>query len=61
VAGGPSPSVRLGLVVATFEIAGNCETKNSPDITRKVIRSVDCERRIGITVERGSTQLDMNH
>ena len=56
MAGGRAPSVKLGLVVPTFEIAGNCETKNNPRTTRTVIKSVDCERRIGITSGRGSTQ-----
>ena len=41
VAGGLSPSVKLGLVVPTFEIAGSCETKNKPRTTRIVISSVD--------------------
>jgi hypothetical protein len=41
VAGGLSPWVKFGLVVPTFEIAGNCETKNKPKTTRTVMRSVD--------------------
>ena len=41
VAGGLSPSVKLGLVVPTLDMAGNCETKNKPRTTRIVMRSVD--------------------
>ena len=47
--GGSSLLVKFGSVVPTFDIAGNCDTKNRPATTNTVNSSVDWERRNQIT------------